>query len=304
MSTRTRTFFIPLGGGGSEPTGCKLSDVLNINFENDYDTGRYTDIQEFLNDTLPLEPILDEAGFISLKPLTVTVGDYQWSEPDEFGYARAAAGVTITYPDGSTVTQTLNFYRLAEGKLPVKLSNVSSYINTGLNMDYSYQFEGECYVSPNTQGVLIDSFVETGARTSLRMLGSSRKFQHMWPSNKEFTNTGIDFNKPFNFIVNAENLEIRQGNVVFTTTITGSRTSGTVMNPVILMNSAVDYTFGNTILLNAKIKDSNGNVLRNFVAEYVNNELVLVDKANNDTIYRPVNGTLVDMSQTLANIIG
>lgn len=300
-----KRLFIPIGGGGGPtPTGCKLSDVLNINFDADYDTGRYMDIQEFLNDTLPLEPILDEAGFISLKPLTVTVGDYQWSEPDEYGVIRTSADVTVRFPDGSTVTQTLNFYRLAEGKLPVKLSNVSSYINTGLNMDYSYTFEGECYVSPNTQGVLIDSFIETGSRTSLRMLGSSRKFQHMWTSNKEFTNTGIDFNKPFNLKVSAENLEIRQGNVVFTTVITGSRTSGTAINPITLMNSSSDYTFGNTIMLNAKIKDSNGTVLRDFVAEYINNELVIVDKANNDTIYRPVAGGLVDMSSTLSNLIG
>lgn len=275
--------------------GIPLANILDVKFSQSYDTGGFDDIQLFLEETLALDTYLSITEFLKIKTLSVSVGDYQWSEPTG-GIVSTNADVTITFPDGSSVTENVNFFRYAQQSVPVCLSEPMAFVDTGLTFDYSYEFEGKCSLQQGKQGVLIDSYLSNSERTSLRMLSGSQKFQAMWPNNKELTNTGIDFSTPFTFIIKSSSVTIRQGAIDYHQELTGTH-AGKLSQNIILLNSAANsYSFSGAIMHYAIIRDSEGNVLRHFIPSYVNNELVIIDIANDNTIYRPSLGVLIDMS--------
>lgn len=219
-------------------------------------------------------------------------GSYQWSElqPDDHYYAEVP--VRILFPDDSELTKTVLFIR--SESIGVKLSSQSNYIDTGLTLDYSYEFEARGYAL-NGQAVLVDAFANTSNRTTLRILGTSNKIQFMWPANNEYTysDTGIDFTKPFTYIQKYNSLTLTQDATTYTANIGNSKSSGTGSGPIRILNSAAGG-FGYGVLYYAIIRDSNGNVLRHFKPQYIeNNELVLVDIANDNTVYRPNHNELL-----------
>lgn len=119
----------------------------------------------------------------------------------------------------------------------------------------------------------------------------------MWPNNNEYTSSGtrIDFTKPFTYIQKYNSLRLTQGQTTDLETIINSKSSGTGSVKILLLNSTSNsYSYGNGVLYYAIIRDGEGNVLRHFKPHYTeNNELVLVDTANDNTVYRPSSGELL-----------
>ena len=279
-------------GGGSATSS--IANLFEVSLPDYIFINGATDVQKYLNDNYSSPLLLYQAA--SLKPLSFVCGSYQWGDLQSDGIYYAEVPVHVVFPDNSELTKTVLFGRSDE-YLGVKLSSAASYIDTGLTLDYSYEFEARGNTQSNSQAVLIDCFGSLNVRTTLRILGSLNKVQFMWPNNNEYTysSTGIDFTKPFTYIQKYNSLILTQGQTTDREIITDSKSSGTGNVKILLLNSTSNsYSYGNGVLYNAIIRDSNGNVLRHFKPQYIeNNELVLVDVANDNTVYRPNTGTLL-----------
>lgn len=251
------------------------------------------DVEQYLNDNYS-QPLFNLYSFVSLKPLTFQCSPYEWSESDPDGYQYADVLVNVIFPDNGKLTKTISFYRNDEA-LGVSLEDINSYVDTGLTLDYSFEFEAKGYVNIGKQGCFIDAFYDTTTRTSLRVLGVSNKVQHMWPSSNEFAYnvTNIDVTKPFTYIQKHNIITMRQNGVVFTKNISNATQYGTYNTPIIILNSSANsYTYGNCVLFHAIIRDSSGTVLRHFKPNYVDNTLCLVDIVNNN-VYMPNQGAFL-----------
>ncbi|MBR0128286.1 MAG: hypothetical protein IJM09_00555 [Neisseriaceae bacterium] len=82
----------------------------------------------------------------------------------------------------------------------VKLVGAKS-IDTGLTMDGEnfFHYKG-CLMSTQNQGMVVGAYQSNTARTTLKMLGQSQKFQSQWADNMELENSKVsipyDFTKP------------------------------------------------------------------------------------------------------------
>ncbi len=279
-------------GGGSATSS--MANLFELNLPDSINVKNIVDVQQYLNDNFSL-PQVNLYQYASLKPLRFVCGEYQWGELQADGYCYAEVPVRVLFPDNSELAKTIVFGR-AEAVLGVKLSSTAGYIDTGLSLDYSYEFEAQGYALSG-QAVFVDAFANTSIRTTLRILGTSNKIQFMWPSNNEYTfsETRIKVTEPFTYIQKSNSLILTQGLTTYTANISNSTPSGTNYAKILLLNSAANtFGFGNGVLYYAIIRDSNGNELRHFKPQYIeNNELVLVDVANDNTVYRPYNCTLL-----------
>lgn len=275
---------------GSGNIAISMANLFELNLPDSIYIKSEVDVQQYLNDNFS-SPLVNLYQYVSLKPLRFVCDSYQWGELQSDGHYYAEVPVRVLFPDNSELTKTILFSR-SEYALGVKLSATFGRIDTGLSLDYSYEFEARGYTL-NGQAVLVDAFIDTSRRTTLRILGKSNKIQFMWPNLNEITysDTGIDFTKPFTYIQKSNSLILKQDSITYTANIDNSSSSGMDSAGIYLLNSADNSNFGNGVLYYAIIRDSNGNVLRHFKPQYIeNNELVLVDVANDNTVYRPNRG--------------
>lgn len=279
---------------GSGNIAISIANLFELNLPDSIYINRAIDVQQYLNDNYS-SPLANLYQYASLKPLRFVCDEYHWGElqPDDHHYAEVT--VHVLFPDNSELTKTILFSR-SDSIIGVRLSSTGAYIDTGLTLDFSYEFEARGYVL-NSQAVLIDAFASTSARTALRILGSSNKVQFMWPNNNEYTyaTTGIDFSRLFTYIQKYNSLTLTQDATTYTASISNSTASGTDSAKVLLLNSSANsFSYGNGVIYYAIIRDSNGNVLRHFKPQYTeDNELVLVDVAHDNTVYRPSWGELL-----------
>lgn len=277
----------------NKPATFSMANLCELSFPDSVYIKSATDVQQYLNDNYS-SPLTNLYQCASLKPLRFVCDSYQWGELQSDEHYYAEVPVHVLFPDNSELVKTVLFSR--SESIGVKLSSVAGYIDTGLTLNYSYEFEAQGYASGG-QAVFIDAFASTGIRTALRILGSSNKAQFMWPANSEYTysTTGIDFAESFTYVQKYNSLTLTQGATTYTATISNSTSSGTNSAKIFLLNSAANsYSYGNGVLYYAIIRDSNGNVLRHFKPYYIeNNELVLIDVANDNTVYRPNEGELL-----------
>lgn len=178
-----------------------------------------------------------------------------------------------------------------------------AYIDTGLTLDGSYTFEATGYTLEGKQSVLVGAFTSTSLRTTLRMLGVKHSLQASWPYNNEmgYDLTGISCREMFTYRISASSLYLQQGNLIFAKSLDKSSNTQQSSAPILLFNETPNGDFNNGVLSEAKIWDSRNALLRHFQAYrlYEGNEYVMVDRANNDKIYRPVKGSFTEAGQQI-----
>lgn len=265
-----------------------------------YDTGTEPDIAAYLTGQLNLSGVSPySGGVVQIKPLTITVGDYTWTEPDSGYIRRAIADVSVRFPDGSCLTRHgVVFSRYDDsGVVLVRGETGAEYIDTGLTMNYGYEFRAEGCAILGNQAVLLGAFASTSERTTLRLLGAGNKVQHMWPGLGEATSaaSGIDFRRLFAYVQNSTGATLTQGETTYTVSRSGT-SSGTGTAKILLFNEAAGGSYGHGILSWAEIRDNNGNVLRHFEPRKFGDEWVLVDTAHDNQVYRPASGKLIEVT--------
>lgn len=290
------------GGGGS------LAQWHRLVLEDSYDTGPTSNLAAYLTNLL-LPPANNYSGYIDrqwLPPVlpTITVSDHTWSEPDSEYRRTTTADIIVTFPDGSSLRKTgvtfTNYHKPSGRVYGVQLSNVASYIDTGLTLDYSYEFRAKGYTTSGSMSVLVGASASTSARTTMRLLGSANKVQAMWPGNVEITTgtSGINCREAFEYVQNARGITMTQGATTYEHAYSGTA-NGTDSAKIILLNDMTNTNnSGYGVFIEAEIRDGDGTVLRHFEPWWMEEEgLVIIDTANNNQSYRPVNGSLVEVTQ-------
>ena len=98
------------------------------------------------------------------------------------------------------------------------------------------------------------------------------------------------------YVQNRDGVTFTQGETTYEYPWAGTQSGGG--NAAIwLLNDAVNSTYGNGVLAEAEILDENGVTLRHFKPWRLNNEVVLVDVANGNQVYRPSAGALVEVTE-------
>ena len=241
------------------------------------------------------------------KGLVVTVGEHTWTTPDADHTRTTTADVTVTFPDGSSLTKAgvtfSNYTRPNARAAAACLAGTPSGdvrsnmgIDTGLTLDYGYEFRVTGYTPGTYSSALLGALVNTSTRTTFRLLGGSNYAQHMWPSNKELRGTGINFRAMCSYVQNKDGATITQGETVYEYPSAGTQ-SGTNDAKIILFNETLGEGQNyNGVLVEAEIRDGAGNVLRHFEPWWIDGELVIIDTANSNQIYRPVSGGLAEVA--------
>lgn len=275
-----------------------------------YNTGGTDNIEAYLRNTLPLASMkYYGSDMIKLKPLDVQVGAYTWATGSDPNTDEATADVSIVFPDGSMLSkQNVHFVRpnRVNGRVYAARPEGKAYVDTGLTMDYSYEFEVEGYVNAGNgqQAVLMGALSNNSHRTTLRVFGGSNKIQVCWPSMNEVTSSsaGIDFTSMFKYDIkpnlNTGRIDVgihKESNGDYSTDF-DLEVTGASDASILLFNETPDADYSRGILREAIIRDSNGNTLRQFQPWYLDGEIVMVDVANNNQVYRPAKGVLVEVT--------
>ena len=177
------------------------------------------------------------------------------------------------------------------------LETTSAHIDTGLTMDYGYKFRAVGRTPEGLASVLLGAYTSNSERTTLRMMGGGNAIQHMWPGNTQlaYADTGITPREIFEYVQDKDGVTITQGELTHTATVAGTQ-SGTGAAAIHLLQESNDTTRGNGILREAQIWDADGALLRDFHPWYLNGEVVMLDEANDNQIYRPSAGGLVEVT--------
>ena len=133
----------------------------------------------------------------------------------------------------------------------VKLvSSTIKAIDTGLTMNGNLRFEVKGCTTLGSQAILIGAYLSSTARTSLKILGGSKKIQSQWAGNQEITQVdtyGLDLFTPFEYVQDKNTTTITQGNTVLSCVNSGY--SGTDANvAVYLFNQTKSDAMNNGIL--------------------------------------------------------
>ena len=268
----------------------------------EYDMGAQTDIAAYVAGWGEANSIYPIA---KAKPATVTVGDYTWAGPTADIRQTATADVTITFYDGSSLTaQGVRFitdYSPPGRVYAARLADGAGPIDTGLTMDYSYRFTASGYAPEGKAGVLVGAYTSNAERTTLRILGGANKIQAMWPANREYQGGSwdgdIDFRRMFYYSQDGSYVHMRQGGFDTGEDSINWLATGTGAAKIYLFDESEAGTFRHGILHEARIYDGAGNILRYFQPVKQNNEIVIVDIANGNQVYRPTVGTLEEVTE-------
>lgn len=270
----------------------------------EYDMGAQTDIAAYVAGWSS-KAALVYGGIATTKPAIVTVSDYAWTGPTADIRQTATADVTVTFHDGSSLTaQGVRFITdySAPGRVyAARLADGAGPIDTGLTMDYSYRFTVSGYAPEGKAGVLVGAYTSNAERTTLRILGGANKIQAMWPANREYQGGSqdgdIDFRRMFYYRQDGSEIYVRQGGLDAGGNNSNWLTTGTGAAKIYLFDESEAGTYRYGILHEARIYDGAGNILRYFQPVKQNNEIVIVDIANGNQVYRPTVGTLKEVTE-------
>ena len=291
-----------ISSAGDPGGGAPLAAWHELALAAEYDTGESAegtepDLAAFLTASLGA-PMWMGADWLLPKAPVITVGPHTWSAPDASSIRSTSADVTVTFADGSSLTQSVVFTNkyIVDGPLyAVKLGTVSAHVDTGLTMDYGYEFRVRGRTQNGQQAALVSAHESTSKRTSLRLLGGSNYFQHQWPSNQDVRNSGIDARSMFSYVQNKDGVTFTQGETTYSFPYAGTQ-SGTGSAAIWLLNDNYNSSYGQGVLAEAEILDENGNTLRHFKPWRLSGEVVLLDVANGNQAYRPTSGALVEVT--------
>lgn len=281
------------------PPGGGLASWHELALADEYDTGESPegtepDLTAFMAATLTA-PLWYGADWLRPKAPVITVGPHTWSGDR---LRRTTAEVTVTFADGSTLTRTAAFVNHINSDGPlfaVRLEDATAHVDTGLTMNFGYTFRARGRTPIGRQAALVSAYTSTSARTTLRLLGGGNYFQHQWPNNREVRDSGIDARAMLSYVQNRNGVTLTQGETVYEYSWAGTQ-SGTGDAAIRLLNDASNNTYGNGVLAEAEILDENGVTLRHFKPWMLNEEVVLVDVANGNQVYRPSAGALVEVN--------
>ena len=182
-------------------------------------------------------------------------------------YEVADATVILRFSDGSALSSP-SFHILrfkgAGRKLYGLKSVANAYIDTGLPMDGTCIFEVTGYFAGGGTAALMGAFVDTGNRTTLRMLPTSNKFQAMWSANQEITGHGIDIAQEFTYRQKANEVVFTQGGHTYTHTGTGHVTTQSGGANILLMQEAAGGSYGSVVLCDAMHRNQFGQLLHHY----------------------------------------
>lgn len=133
----------------------------------------------------------------------------------------------------------------------VKLvSSTIKAIDTGLTMNGNLLFKVKGCTTLDSQAVLIGAYQSSTTRTSLKILGRSKKIQSQWAGNQEITQVdtkGLDLFTPFEYVQDKNTTTITQGNTVLSCVNSGY--SGTDANTAVyLFNQTTTDEMNNGVL--------------------------------------------------------
>lgn len=172
---------------------------------------------------------IGNSGIAYAKP-TIQIPQLTWSDTVDDNYDFTASGVVkVWFGQAGAISKTVTFKKPGPGKvLAVSLSNKNSSIDTGIAADYSYTLHAKGHAIDGGTGVIIGGFNSTTARTGMRILPTSNKFQMQWPNNVEATNaqTGIQTASLFEYWQKAGSTRFVQSNIDVTSTTAGNTDNG------------------------------------------------------------------------------
>lgn len=205
-----------------------------------------------------------------------------------------------TWPAGTGIEALLRdlFGPRPDGRVfACELETKTAYIDTGLTMDYGYRFRAVGRVPEGSMGVLLGAYTSNSERTSMRLMGGGNMFQHMWPGLTQITyaDTGLTPRELFEYTQDKDGVTIIQNGQTVTRTVAGTQ-SGTGAAAIHLLQESGGTTRGYGILCEAQIWDAGGNLLRDFRPWFLNGEIVIVDEAHDNQVYRPSEGGLIEVT--------
>lgn len=275
------------------------------------------EIQDYVNRTFGTQRGTDWM-IAPAKPLTFSVSQYAWGDPDADGNSQATPEVKVIFPDGSTLTKTVTFsrpYSVPDRVYAVRLGDGATFVDTGLTLNFAYRFDVKGYIEEGIQGSLMGAYTSNSVRTTIRLLGGANKAQLCWPNIVEVPATSISCDGDSTFSYRRMCRIMISGrrmteNYNWRVTGTGDvgqecsgygananwQTAGTDSAKIYLLNEQANNSYRNAILREARIYDENDVLIRMFQGAKRNGEVVIVDALSGD-IYRPDAGTLVEVAQ-------
>lgn len=282
------------------PAGSMASWHTLDGIADSYDMGGESDIAAWLAANLNLSANGRLWAVAAPRSPALEVGPYTWQGPTADIRMVTSADVTLRFPDGSSLSKSVAFtsdYNLPGRVYAAQLENATAVIDTGLTMDYGCRYVFTGHASSASPAVIVGAFSSTAERATLRILGNSNKAQSMWPGNIETTSTasGINFREMFTADIDASRTVFTQGATTYTRSYSGTA-SGTGTAPIYLLNETPGGGYGYGTLREARIYAADGTLLRCFQAANVEGEIVLMDLAHDNQIYRPSAGGLVEVT--------
>ena len=175
-------------------------------------------------------------------------------------------------------------------------------IETGYIMNGECEFIVKGHTTTAGKGCLIGAYQANNARTTMQILGESKKLQGQWAANKELTmEQATDLGLPENYIYTPQTYKINKNGVFikqgedWLQLIENSGYSGVGNSPFIyLLGDRQDHTAYYGVLYYAEILDENKNTLAVFtpVKNAKTGEIVILQSGNIGSVLRPISGSL------------
>lgn len=315
--TKAVKAYVDENSGGSAAFASMFEIALSDTYRVETDADAPIVISNALN--LPGFAVAIGTSGIKWKEPTVIIPTLDWSTTVDDNYDFTATGtVKIQFGEAGSISKQITFKKPGEGKLYAVRGENGAYIDTGILGNYAYTYHTKGHVRSTNQGVLMDAFVSTSERATVRVLGSSNKLQSMWYANKEITNamSGIDVRKMFEMTAGANKMVLEQDGRTYEAAISGQQTSGVVNTNIRLLNSATSGYANNCIECFGEVLDENNQSIGYFVPYRIQeSEIVMINTLgltaqqiydmvqNGDAadpggrIFRPPVGYLVEVTQ-------
>ena len=173
------------------------------------------------------------------------------------------------------ITYTVNFY---PNVLPSEYQEVayisadgSQWIDTNVSMDGNYTFIVDGSIPEGKTGVLINGYQSNSARQGVTYYTGSNKIGYYWfgvgyKENTTLTSVGIDLKKRFQLTQSKDSITLRQNDYVVSNTYSGNTTTNS--QHIYLFNTSANANHTNGTIYWAKILNSSGRVIRNFIPCY------------------------------------
>lgn len=278
VENRAIKSYVDARSGGS----VALASMFDLSLDGTYHVESEADAPNIIATALNLDGFSAPIGTsgIRWRRPTVTIPTIAWSdEVDENYDFTATTEVRVNFGEAGSIAKTVTFKKPGPGKLYAAKLIGGGYVDSGIAGDYAYTYHMKGHAMPSNQCVLVDAFVSTAERATLRMLAASNKVQIMWPGNSEITYSasGIDVSKMFEVTLNARRIDFIQGGASYGVNISGKTSSGAISNNITLMGST-GGPFANSIFCFAEILDAGNNVLGYFAPyELLSGEVVLIN---------------------------